>query len=96
MQFSEIKSSMQGLFAAMQAKIDLGELPSQIDMDEFVRLCRRMYDQAEEHWLSEAEDFLQLTDRLARAIKKGMLPEAAQLARSMDEAAAFCHRAFKD
>ena len=96
MHLKKIKLSMEPLFERMKEEASTGELPRQEDVSQFVRLCRQMYDFADDPWLIEAEDFLHLANQLTAAVKNESLSEVVLLIESLDDACAYCHRTFRD
>lgn len=95
MQFPQLKQALAAIFAEIQAQAQLGELPAEEQVNEFLRLSTRMLAMAEEEWVGECEDFHHLVKELLQVVKKGSAEDAIQIVEALDAAQAYCHENFR-
>lgn len=91
MRIEELREQLDYFFTVFKQASREGTLPSIDDLDNFVRLSRRMHTQADEAWLDEAEDFLHLANQLQVAVKQENVQDAIPLIDSLNEAYTFCY-----
>ena len=91
MRMDEIREQLDYLFALFKQASQEGAMPSHEDLDNLMRLSRRMHSQADEEWLDEAEDFLHLANQLQVAVKQDNVQDAIPLIDSLNEAYSFCY-----
>lgn len=96
MDFSKLKHDLESVYNAIYAATKDGGLPSEDDTTRFLRLSRQMLSLADEEWADQAEDFVQLAQKLQQAVKKGNAPDAIRIVDSLDDAKTYCHRTYME
>ncbi|GAB6176964.1 hypothetical protein JCM16814_18550 [Desulfobaculum senezii] len=94
MDFQTLKNDLETTFAQLLDNTSHGEMPQKEVVDNFVRLCRMLQNQAYDDWAGEAEDFAHMAVKLQQAVKRKELQEAVMIVESLDAAKDYCHRMF--
>jgi len=89
MNVSALKIQLETLFTALRQRAEAGELPALSDVATFVQLAEQTHMNAQDNWLSEAEDFLHLARQLHSAVKHGRVQDAVLLLDALQDAKEF-------
>ncbi|QJT10026.1 GAK system XXXCH domain-containing protein [Oceanidesulfovibrio marinus] len=95
MNFKQVKVLMDQCFQSIEESAKSGEMPSLDDVNEFIRLVKRMSTFTREDWADDFEDFNYMANQLHHAVNKGELGNAIQIVESLNDAQTYCHQSHR-